>query len=145
VAVVVLILVLPGFFALERNSVAEDMAIRELTEISDYTSSTLENLFILANSTNSHELTITKELLYLPSDVDGSPYVLRISSGDGVNASQVIASLTDRSWVAGSSWLVPGLKITSNNSLTIGDYTVEAGCKRDASGFYVWIERGSDF
>jgi hypothetical protein len=141
-ALVALILVMPSFFAMERNSIAEEMALRELTEIADYTSSTLENLFLLANSTNSRELTITKDLFYLPTKVDGSPYVLEISSVDDVTASQVTAYLTDRSWVKGTSWLVPDLKITSQNSITISDYTVEVGCKRDATGFYVWIGKG---
>jgi hypothetical protein len=40
----------------------------------------------------------------------------------------------------GASWLVPGLKITANNWLTVGNYTVEAGCSRETNGFYVWIE-----
>ena len=141
-ALVALILVMPSFFVMERNSIAEEMALRELTEIADYTSSTLENLFLLANSTNSGELTITKDLFYLPQKVDGSPYVLEISSVDNVTASQVTAYLTDRSWVAGTSWLVPDLKITAQDSLIVSDFTVEVGCKRDATGFYVWIGKG---
>lgn len=142
-ALVALILIMPSFFAIERNSIAEEMAVKELTEIADYTSSTLENLFLLANSTNSRELTITKELFYLPPRVDGSPYVLEISSVDSVTASQVTAYLADRSWVAGTSWLVPDLKIMPNqDSLVINDYTVEVGCQRDATDFYVWIGTG---
>ena len=138
-ALVGLILVLPAFFAMERDRYAEAMAIRELTEISDYTSNTLENLFLLANSTNIEDLTVTKELLYLPLAVEGSPYVLNITSDDGQYASRVVASLTDRPKVAGISWLVPGLKITPNNSLTVGNHTVEVGCSRESNGFYVWI------
>ena len=140
VALVVLILVLPAFFAMEKDNVAREMAIRELTEISDYTSNTLENLYLLANSTNSEQLTITKELIYLPQRVDGSPYVLSVSSVDGVNASKVTAFLVDRSWIVGSAWLVPGLKTLPNNSLTIGDYTMEAVCKRESGTFRVWLE-----
>src|SRR5512139_1724247 len=121
---VVLILVLPAFFAIERDSVAEELTVRELTEISDYTSNTLENLFLLANSTNTQELTITKELIYLPLTVEGSPYVLKISSVDGV-ASQVTASLENNPSVVGTSWLVPGLK-TSENLLLVRNYTVVA-------------------
>ncbi len=141
-ALVVLILVLPSFFAMERENAAKEMAIRELTEISDYTSNTFENLFLLANNTDYEEITVTKELLYLPLKVEGSPYVLNISSVDGQNASQVTAYLVDRSLITGSSWLVSGLKITSNSSLAIGNYTVEAVCKRDPTGFYVSIEKG---
>ena len=140
-ALVGLILVLPAFFAMERDRYAEAMSTRELTEISDYTSNTLENLFLLANSTNAQGLTITKELLYLPLQVEGSFYVLNITSNDGQNASQVVAYLTDKPWVVGASWLVPGLKITPNNALTVGNYTVEAGCSRETDGFYIWIEK----
>jgi hypothetical protein len=139
-ALIVLILVLPAFFTMQRDRFAEEMAIRELTEISDYTSNTLENLFILANSTNAQGITITKELIYLPMKVEGSPYVLSIASDDGENVSQVVASLTDKPWIIGSSWIIPGLKITSNNSLTIGETTVQAGCRRTGTGFYVWLE-----
>ncbi len=141
-ALVGLILVLPAFFTMERENFAEEMAIRELTEISDYTSNTLENLFLLANSTNTQDLTLTKELIYLPLKVEGSPYVLNITSDDGEHASQVVASLTDKPWITGFSWLVPGLKITSSSSLTITEKTVEAGCRREANGFYVWLEEG---
>ena len=142
-ALVALILVMPGFFVMERNSIAEEMAVKELTEIADYTSSTLENLFLLANSTNSNDLTITKDLFYLPQKVDGSPYVLEISSVDEVTASEVTAYLTDRSWIVGTSWVVPGLNLMAEDSVIIGDYTVEVGCKRDATGFYVWIGKGA--
>lgn len=140
-ALIILILVLPSFFALELGNISEEMAIRELTEISDYTSSSLENLFLLANSTNSGELTVTKELIYLPTKIQGSLYMLNITSEDGEYASSVTASLIDRPWVIGTAWLVPGLKITPNYSLTIADYIVEAACKRDATGFYIWIEK----
>ncbi len=142
IALVVLIVVLPSFFMMERENVAIEMARRELTEISDYTSNTLANLFILANSTNSEKLMITKEMIYLPQKVEGSPYVLRISSVDDVTSSQVTASLVDRPWVVGASWLVPGLKVAPDNSLTVDDYIVEAVCERNATGFYVWIRKG---
>ena len=141
-ALVVLILVLPAFFVMERDNIAEEMTIRELTEISDYTSNTLENLFLLANSTNSGELTLTKEMLYLPLTVEGSPYILEITSNDGENASKVTASLKDKSSVAGSSWLVPGLMITDNHFLEVTNHTVVARCQRDATGFYISIEKG---
>lgn len=142
IGLIVLILVLPTFFAMEQNSVAQDMARRELTEISDYTSNTLQNLFLLANSTNSKELTITKELIYLPLTIEGSFYILTIESTDGVNASRVTAFLKDKPTVEGSSWLVSGLKITSENSIEISNKFVVAGCARNASGFYVWIKEG---
>ena len=142
-ALVALILILPGFFAIEYKSVAEEMATKELTEISDYTSNTLQNLYLLANSTNSGELTLKKELLYLPSRVEGSPYTLRISSDSGGNALQVTAYIADKSWVEGFSWLVPGLKILPpNNPLTINERAIFAVCQREADVFYIWMEEG---
>lgn len=137
IALIALILVLPAFFAIERDSISEELTVRELTEISDYTSNTLENLFLLANSTNAKELNITKELIYLPLTVEGSPYLLKISSVNS-SASQVTAYLEGKSQVAGSSWLVPGLK-ASESSLLIRNYTVLAGCTRNSTGFYAWI------
>ena len=139
---VVLTLLMPVFFAMEQNSIAEDMAIRELTEITDYTSNTLQNLFLLANSTNSKELTLTKEMIYLPLTVEGSFYTLSIQSIDGVNASRVAAFLNDNPTVQGSSWLVSGLKITSEQSVEVSNNLIVAGCERSASGFYIWIREG---
>jgi hypothetical protein len=140
---VVLILVLPGFFAMERNYAAENMAMRELTEICDYTSNTLENLFLLANSTNQKELNVTKEMLYLPMTIEGSFYTMRIvSAADNATASRVTAFLNDKDWVEGSSWLVPGLKVLNGDPLAINGTSLVAGCTRSASGFYVWIEEG---
>ncbi len=139
IGLVVLILVLPAFFAMERNSVAQDMARRELTEITDYTSNTLQNLFLLANNTNSDEITVTKELIYLPLTIEGSFYTLTIQSFDGVNASKVTAFLIDNPTIEGSSWLVSGLKITSEQSIEINSKLIVAGCERNSSDFYVWI------
>ena len=139
-ALIVLILVLPAFFAMERDSVAEEMAKRELTEISDYTSNTLENLFLLANSTNSNKLTVTKELVYLPLRVEGSAYTLRIISNEEGMATLVTAFLNDKPWVESSSWLVPGLKPAGNDILEISDESIVAGCEREANVFTIWIK-----
>ena len=136
---IVLILVLPFFFAIERDNVAEQMAIRELTEVSDYTSSTLANLYFLANSTNSQELTLTKDLIYLPLTIQGSFYTLNITSIDGENASKVTAILHEESSVVGDSWLVPGLKLLNSSSIEIRGQTVTAGCYKQVDTFYVWI------
>ena len=142
IGLIMLTLLMPIFFAMEQNSIAQDMAIRELTEITDYTSNTLQNLFLLANSTNSEELTLTKEMIYLPLTVEGSFYTLSIQSIDGVNASRVTAFLNDEPKVEGSSWLVSGLKITSEQSVEVSNNLIVAGCERSASGFYVWIKEG---
>ena len=143
-ALIFLISAMPFFFAIERNSYSEEMAKRELTEISDYTSNTLANLYFLANSTNSVELTMTKELLYLPQTVEDSVYMLGITSMDGLNALKVTAFLKDRSWVVGDSWLIPGLKVMNESLLEIGtkSKSVLAGCHRNSTGFYVWLGEG---
>lgn len=141
-ALVFLISAMPFFFAMERNSFSEEMAKRELTEISDYTSNTLANLYFLANSTNSVELDITKELLYLPQTVEDSVYMLGIASVDGSNALKVTSFLRDRSWIVGDSWLIPGLKVMNESLLEIGGESVLAGCHRNSTGFYVWLGKG---
>ncbi len=141
-ALVFLISAMPFYFAMERNSYTEEMAKRELREISDYTSNTLANLYFLANSTNSVELDITKTLLFLPQTVEDSIYMLGITSLDGLNASKVTAFLRDKSWVVGDSWLIPGLKIMNESSLEIGSKSVLAGCHRNSTGFYVWLGEG---
>ncbi len=136
---IALILVMPFFFAIERDNVAEQMAIRELTEISDYASSTLANLYFLANSTNSHELTLIKDLIYLPLTIQGSFYTLGITSIDGENASKVTAVIQEKSSVVGDSWLVPGLKLLNSSSIEITGQTVTAGCYRNDNDFYIWL------
>ena len=140
---IVLILVLPFFFATEKANISEQMARRELTEISDYTSNTLNNLYFLANSTKANgNLEITKTLLYLPLTVQDSFYALSISS-DGENATTVTAVLNGKSWVAGESWLVPGVKMYNLSSIEIRGKTVTAGCLRNSTGFYVWLGEGN--
>ncbi len=136
---IVLILVLPFFFATEQASIAEEMAKRELTEISDYTSNTLNNLYFLANSTiTNNDLEMTKTLLYLPITVQNSFYELSIAP-NGENASKVTAVLKGKSWVAGESWLVPGMKMYNLSSIEIRGKAVTAGCLRNSTGFYVWL------
>ena len=140
-ALVVLIVAMPFFFAMQRNTVAEEIAMRELTEISDYTSNTLANLFFLANSTNSANVNITKQLLYLPLMVEGYFYTLEISS-DGTNALKVTSTLKDKPQIEGSSWLVPGLKVLNDEIIEISGKSVVAGCYRNSTGFYIWIGEG---
>ena len=136
---VVLIIIMPFFFAMERNSIAEEMAKRELTEVSDYTSSTLGNLFFLANSTNSQKLDVTKKLLSLPPTVEGSFYKLNITSTEDPDVLKVTAFLKDKQWIAGDSWLVPGLRLLNMSEVEIRGGSVTAGCRRDSSGFSVWL------
>lgn len=141
-ALIVLILVMPVFFGMQQNSFAGEMAKIKLTEISDYTSNTLANLYYLANSTNSGDIEITKELLYLPRTVEDSFYFLSITSIDGASASKVTAYLKDKSWIVGDSWLVPGLKMMNESLIEIAGESVLAGCYRNSTGFYVWLVEG---
>ena len=139
-ALVILILTMPVIFGIERDSIAQEMAQRELTEIADYTSNTLANLFYLANSTvTTSEISLTKDLLYLPLTVENNLYVLTITSTGG-NASKVTAYLRDSPSIMGSSWLVPGLKVEDEYSLEIGGKSVVASCYRYNSDFYVSLE-----
>jgi hypothetical protein len=139
-ALVMLILVLPAFYAVERDVIAANIAEIELAEIADYTSNTLANLYFLANSTNNMSINLTKEMLYLPLTVRDSPYTLSIVSVGG-NASKVTASLKG-SATSADAWLVPGLKVGASSSLEITRRAVIAGCYRNANDFYVWLGYG---
>ena len=143
VALIVLILVLPSFFEIQRVSIAENMTRRELTEIADYTSNALSNLFFLAESadlTNS----ITKDLMYLPLTVGDSFYVLNITAvGDSL---KILAYVEGQEWMSGESWIVPGLKraefseaIYSNE---LSSKIAVASCYEDGSDFYISLGFG---
>jgi len=120
-ALIVLLLVLPSYFEIQRNSIAEAMTRRELTEISDYTSNTLSNLIFLAESSKasdlSLEISITKELLYLPLMIGDSFYVLRIDQDANSRAVKVIAYLKDQEWISGESWITPGLLVSESSEI----------------------------
>ncbi len=139
-ALVVLIFLTPVFYAFSMNSVTTQLTKRELTEIADYTSNTLENLYYLANSTNSIPLNLTKEMTYLPSNVENSAFVLYITSSDG-NALKITAYLRDQPAIAVESWLSPGLKVDSKNFLQSSTKLALAGCYRNVTGFYIWLGR----
>jgi hypothetical protein len=131
-----LIFVMPVFYATVSNNISVNMARRELKEIADYASNTLANLYFLINSTDCLNVSLTKELMYLPSAVENSVYTVEIDE----DASKVTAYLKDRSWIAADAWLVPGLKAGEKSSIESGDRTVIAGCSRDGTGVYAWIE-----
>ncbi len=137
-ALVVLIFLMPVFYAFSMDSVTTQLTGRELTEIADYTSNALENLSYLANFTEAVPLNLTKQLLYLPSNVENSAFVLNITSSNG-NALKVVAYLRDRQTISVESWLPPGLKVGSNTSIQSSTKLSLAGCYRNATGFYVWL------
>ncbi len=144
-ALIVLILVLPSFFEIQRNSIADEMTRRELTEIADYTSNTLANLYFLAESSLSSDVSLTKELLYLPLTVGDSFYVLSIA--DDGNSSKVIAYIMDQQWISGQSWIAPGLDVDPEISLEINSNELSgkvavANCYGDFGNFYVSLGYG---
>jgi hypothetical protein len=130
-----LIFVMPIFYATVSSNISVNMARRELKEIADYASNTLSNLYFLVNSTDCLNVSLTKELMYLPSAVENSVYTLEIDE----DASKVIAYLRDRSWIVADAWLVPGLNAGEESSIESGDRAVIAGCSRNGTGVYVWI------
>lgn len=140
-ALVMLIFVMPFFYAIVANNIRADMIRRELKEITDYVSNTLANLYFLVNSTDSPDVSLEKELLYLPSTVENSVYIVNIDR-NGENASKITAYLKDRTSVEVDAWLVPGLKVSEDYSIKSGGRTVVAGCSRNGTGVYVWIRYG---
>jgi hypothetical protein len=139
-ALIMLIFVMPIFYATVANNISVNMARRELKEIADYASNTLANLYFLVNSTNCLNVSLTKELMYLPSAVEDSVYTVEIDE----NASKVTAHLKDRSWIAADAWLVPGLKVGEKISIESGGRTVVAGCSRNETGVYAWLRHKNE-
>jgi hypothetical protein len=143
-ALIVLILVIPSYFEIQRNSIADEMTRRELTEIADYTSNTLANLFFLAESSQSSDISLSKELLYLPLKVGDSFYRLRID--DEGNSPKVFAYILDQQSISGQSWIAPGLEVDSAtleiNSYELDSQIAVASCKGGPGNFYISLEYG---
>jgi hypothetical protein len=147
-ALIVLILVLPSFFEIQRISIAEDMTRRELTEITDYTSNALSNLFFLAESADASDnlltISMTKELLYLPLTVGDSFYVVNITDvGDSL---KLVAYIEGQQWISGESWIVPGPKRAPTSeeiySYELGSKIAVASCYESESTFYISLGSG---
>jgi hypothetical protein len=142
-ALIVLIIVLPSFFEIQRVSIAENMTRRELTEIADYTSNALSNLFFLAESTDV-AISMTKDLMYLPLTVGDSFYVLNITDvGDSL---KIQAYIEGQELISGESWIVPGLK-RAEFSEAIYSYELKskiavASCYEGESDFYISLGFG---
>ncbi len=137
---VILIFVMPFFYANVVNNIDAEMMKRELREITDYVSNTMTNLYLLVNSTNHVTASLEKELVYLPSDVENALYIVEIVESGG-NASKITAYLKNRPSIAVDSWLAPGLKVSAGNYVESGR-TVVAGCSRNGTSFYAWIRYG---
>jgi len=138
-ALVALIFVLPSFYSVIVNNIEAEVITKELQEITDYTSSTIENLYFLVNSTASQEVLLEKKLINLPSIVEESIYVLKLTEVDGA-VINVTAFLKYQPTVGATSWIVPGLKLSEKNVvIESSDKSVITGCEKNATGVYVWI------
>lgn len=138
-ALVMLIFLLPFFYATVVDNIREDMICRELREIADYVSNTIANLYFLVNSTEILDLSLQKDLVYLPSNVENFIYTLKIEGNAG-NALKVTARLKDKPSVAADAWLAPGLKIDgAKNYIESCGLNVAVGCRRNSTGIYVSI------
>ncbi|MEM2466100.1 MAG: hypothetical protein QXZ47_02250 [Candidatus Bathyarchaeia archaeon] len=138
-----LIFLMPFFYALTVDNLRLDIIRRELREITDYVSNTIANLYFLVNSTETLDVAMRKELIYLPSNVESFVYVLKIGERGG-NAINVTAYLRDRPSVSACTWLTPGLKVDTgrNRDVVSGGRIVIVGCRRNIAGVYVWIGYG---
>lgn len=138
-ALVILIFILPLFYNIAVEHIRVDMICRELREIADYVSNTIANLYFLVNSTDVFDVSMQKELVYLPSNVENFIYVLRIGEKDGY-ALNVTAYLKERSSVKAVAWLIPGLKADYDRSFIEScGRTVVVGCYRNSLGVFVWV------
>lgn len=133
---------MPFFYSVVIDSIHVDTVQIELREIADYVSSTFANLFFLVNST-SYDINVTKELIYLPSTVEESIYILKIEESEG-KALKITAYLKYKPSVAAGAWLVPGLKIDAAARAHVESAArpVVAGCRRDGADVYIWIDYG---
>jgi len=134
-----LIFVMPFFYSMVVDNIRVDMVRKELKEIADYVSNTLSNLYFLVNSTEYTSVSMEKSLIYLPSAIEDSVFVLKIA-GSGINASKVTTYLKNAPSVAADAWLSPGLKFGAQNTVESGARTVAAGCSRNSTGVYVWFK-----
>jgi len=141
-ALVILIAVLPPMYGIATANINDNMVRRELAEITEYTSNTFGNLFVLANSTNLQSLNLTKQLTNLPASIENSAYGLNLTSVGG-KAVKIVAYLISKPSVSAEAWLAPGLK-SDNSSCSIqsGPWSAVAGCLRNSTGFYAWIKKG---
>ena len=141
VALVSLISAMPFFYSFVTNNIQKDLAERELKEIADYVSNTFSNSYFLINSADYLNGSLTKDLKYLPSTVEDSFYIVKIE-GNGSDASKITTYLKDKPSISAEAWLTAGLKKWSQNFVESGLRKVVAGCSRDATGIYIWIDYG---
>jgi len=139
-ALITLIFVIPLFYFYVVDNINVEMMERELKEVADYVSNSLGNLYLLANSTNRDVL--LKKKLDLPSSIRDSTYCVEIVYDQNGYAQYVNAYSKDSSGIHADSWILPGPKVDSEKGYVIesGEKVVVAGCGRNSTGTYVWIE-----
>ncbi len=133
---------MPYFYYHIVDNVQTDVITRELKELTDYTSNTVENLYFLINSTNSADISLEKELVYLPSTVENAFYSLEIVSSDSKTASYLRATayIENNQSIIVNSWLIPGLNLDQEKvRIVSGEKTVVVGCSREEESVIVWI------
>jgi hypothetical protein len=81
-----------------------------------------------------------KELVYLPSYVEDSVYMLEFvteTEGEGLH---VRAVLKNDDSVEAHSWLIPGLTAVEDKKIIESiDQSVFVGCSKNATGTYIWL------
>ena len=140
-ALVSLISVMPLFYSNVAGIIQKDIAQRELKEIADCVSNTFTNSFFLVNSADNPSISLTKELKYLPSNVENSLYIVKID-GNGNNASKITACLKDNPSVSAEAWLSAGLQKDLQDYVESGTRVIIAGCYRNETGTFIWIGLG---
>ena len=141
IALIALIFVMQFSYFYIVENIQIEMIKRELKEVADYVSHTLENLRFLVNSTTEN-ISLEKELS-LPPIIKGSIYVVEIL-GNVDSASSISAYLKDRFFIRADSWLIPGLKILGLSYVESGEKKIIAGCRREGVDIYVWIQSGGE-
>ncbi|MGB9740231.1 MAG: hypothetical protein ACP5IM_01780 [Candidatus Bathyarchaeia archaeon] len=136
VALISLIFVMQFYYFYAVNNLQVQMIEKELKEVADYTANTIENLYIIANSSSS-DIHLKKELS-LPKFIQDSAYVVEIVK-NGTLASSVHAYMKLSPSIEAYSWLISGLKVETQNSIESGKSNVFLECERRGGDIYVWF------
>jgi hypothetical protein len=142
-ALVTLIVIMPIFYANIRDNITMDVTRMELKEVADYVSNTYGNTFVLVNSTDLPNANITKQLVYLPSMIEGQLFNVRIEK-TGNNATGITAYLKDRPEVSATAWLSPGLKANDISPLQSGGDVAVVGCYRVGQDIFMALGHEGD-
>lgn len=140
-ALIALIVLMPIYYFYIADNVNVDMTERELKEVADYVSNSVENLYILANSTDS-EVTLRKDL-DLPSAIRKETYLIEITSDEeSGSALYVEARLKEQPTISADSWLLPGLNADLESCLIeSGEKSVFAEFISNSTGSWVALKR----